>query len=70
MLRDDPQGLDFYRQPKALGLTAAGKGTYVCIYDVRESVCVCDWVSKGRRKHVFVCELGCVYVWVRECACV
>jgi hypothetical protein len=26
MLRDDPQGLDYYRQPKSLGLSAAGKG--------------------------------------------
>ena len=26
MLRDDPQGLSFYRQPKAIGLSAAGRG--------------------------------------------
>lgn len=33
-------------------------------------MCVCDWLSKGIEKHMFVCELECVYVWVRECACV
>lgn len=32
MLRDDPECLDFYRQPKAAGLTAKGNGTYVSLY--------------------------------------
>ena len=32
MLRDDPKGLSFYRQPKAQGLSKNGKGNKcVCV---------------------------------------
>ena len=52
MLRDDPQGLDYYRQPKSLGLSAAGKGgTYMSqISRGNGSIYATDWRGKSEGK--------------------